>query len=545
MTALQKTRRRRLVVIAAGVSLTLALVGCSAQNDPAPSLSDAPLEGGVLRVGLGPGLICVDPHQVVTAEGRAVATAISDTLAAFDATTNEVVPWLARSWTVNDDATAYTFSLREDVTFSDGTPFTAEVVKANFDTTVERLAVESPGASVYLAAYAETTVDDPYTATVHFAAPSPSFLIGASTQLAAMLSPETLDKSAEERCQGDVIGTGPFVLEEFANGERATVSRRSDYAWPSPLSDNDGAAYLDSVVFSATSVGSVREGELQSGQLDAVLGVGGHVVAGLEAGGYSVTRGVIPGISVVLIPNPTEGRPLEDEAVRSALQIAFDRVRAASAASNDVYPAAVSPLTSNMYGWIDLSDAMVADTEGAGELLEAADWTVGDDGIREKAGTSLTLRVSYTPDFGPVYEPMLTLIQEQVREAGIDLVLVNTTAAGLGQAITDGAYDLLAVSVTQADPDVLGLIYGPYGLFLDPELLLTTGVTELLEAVRETPNGPERQNAVEQLQAVLVDSGLSFPLFENVEILASAPNVGGLGLDAQSKLVLQAAWIAE
>jgi peptide/nickel transport system substrate-binding protein len=521
--------------------LGIALAACAGASS-APATSSEPQEGGTLRVGLGEGFICVDPHQAFTPDGWAVTSALSDSLTDLDPETNEIVPWLAEEWTVSEDATEYTFRLREDVTFSDGTPFTAASVKANLDDTVTNLATRA-GAPVFLAGYESTTVDDEYTATVRFSQPNPAFLIGTSTPTISMLADSTLALTPEERCQGGVVGTGPFVLEEYTPGQGASVVRRDGYAWPSALAEHEGEAYLDGIDFSIVSSGSVREGQLTSDQLDVTWGVGTRAVEELEAAGMTVISRTVPGASMSLMANTVDGRILEDEAVRHALQVVFDREAIVTAASNGQYPAATSVLTTGIYGYADTSEALAYDPEGAVEMLEDAGWELGDDGIRERDGDPLTVTLVFSEDLGPVYAPALTLLQEQARAAGIDLVLNGTTSAALSQANVDGTYDLMATSLTQSDPNVLALVL-TY-IIRDQELLAAEGLLDELARSSSLPNGAQREEALATIQQDLVDAGLLLPVWDPVEIAASAPSVGGVRFDSQAKLAFYDTWLAE
>jgi peptide/nickel transport system substrate-binding protein len=493
-------------------------------------------------VGVGEGFTCIDPHQVFTPDGWAVSSSISDSLTSLDPATGDVVPWLATDWTVNADATAYTFQLRDGVTFSDGTPFDAASVKANLDDTVEKLP-GSNGAPVFLAGYESTTVDDRLVATVHFSQPNPAFLIGSSTPTISMLASSTLALTPDERCQQGVVGTGPFVLESYRPGEGATVVRREGYDWAPTTADHEGDAYLDEIDFSIVSAGSVREGQLTSGQLDATWGVGTQSAGELENAGTTVIRGKVPGVPMSLMANTLDGKILHDDAVRKALQIAFNRPDTVAAASNGEYSAATSVLTDGTYGWTDLSDALAYDPDAAKEILDDAGWVADGDGIREKDGVPLSVEVVYSEDLGPVYAPTLTLFQEQARAIGVDLELSPTTAAGLSQAGVDGSYDLVSTSITQSDPNALALVVNY--ILLDKDLLAKDGILDQLSASSSLPNGPERLSALADLQESLIDAGLIMPVFEPTEIAAAAPTVGGLAFDAQAKLNFYDTWIAQ
>src|SRR5690606_27203662 len=137
----------------AATALLLAACG----STPAASTADpgVPQPGGTLRFAVSSDQGCVDPQQVASNDTIYSLRQVVDSLTDQDPATGELRPWLATSWESNADATAYTFTLREGVTFSDGTPLDAEAVKANFDA-VPRLGPRGTLPKGYLAGYAGT-----------------------------------------------------------------------------------------------------------------------------------------------------------------------------------------------------------------------------------------------------------------------------------------------------------------------------------------------------------------------------------------------------
>ncbi|TMI98970.1 MAG: ABC transporter substrate-binding protein, partial [Bacillati bacterium ANGP1] len=103
----------------------------------------------------------------------------------------QFAPGLATSWTASPDATSYTFKLRSDVRFHDGTPLTAEAVKVTFDRIVDP-ETKSQTAFSFIGPYDRTEVVDPYTVRVRFKSPYAAFLDGASTPYLGIISPAAL-----------------------------------------------------------------------------------------------------------------------------------------------------------------------------------------------------------------------------------------------------------------------------------------------------------------------------------------------------------------
>src|SRR6056297_94710 len=138
-----------------------------------------------------------------------------------------VVPGLADSWEISGDGTVYTFTLREGVTFHDGTAMDAEDVKFSLD---RARAEDSTNAQkVLFAGIADVAVIDPLTVQVTLAAPDGNFLFNMAWGDAVIVAPESI-----EGIKQTPIGTGPFTFEEWVQGDRIELARNPDYWGDAP-----------------------------------------------------------------------------------------------------------------------------------------------------------------------------------------------------------------------------------------------------------------------------------------------------------------------
>ncbi|KSW18074.1 ABC transporter substrate-binding protein, partial [Cellulomonas sp. B6] len=525
---------------------TLLLAACSTAAAPAAGPSDAaaasadPVPGGTLRFALGASPSGVDPQQVGSNVSIYVARQLADSLTDQDPETGEIVPWIATSWDVSDDLTQFTFHLRDGVTFSDGTPLTAATVKANLDVLARGLGAGSALATSYLSGYVETRVDDERTATVVFEAPNAQFLQATSTVSLAILSDATTQAAPEERLQGDVVGSGPFVLESYTQDQGAVLTRRDGYAWASGVSDHDGEAYLDRIEFTVVPESGVRAGGLASDQFDAIGDVLPQDVAQVEATDGTVLTRTNPGVVFVLQPNVTAA-PLDDPDVRRAVNLAIDRQQLVDTVLSDAFRPATSVLASTTPGYVDLSDELALDADAAADLLDDAGWEPGDDGIRQKDGQRLTFDVVYAPLFTGS-QAVLELVQQQLRAAGVDLQIRQQTPAEQQQSLTAGAFGTYYYNVTRADGDILRTQFSstlrninqrPADDVLDP----------LLDAQLAAADPAARADLVAQAQREVLDQGLAIPLFELAQSIGVAGGVHGVAFDASSRLLFHDAWI--
>jgi len=194
-------RLAAVVTVAAAASLVLAACGGTDTTDPAGSAGAAgatgePTAGGDLTIGTYLDPVCIDNQQIGTNASLSVTRQIVDSLTEQDPETGEILPWLATEWTTNADSSVFTFVLRDDVTFSDGTAFTAESVKTNLDAIVA-LGAKSPLAGPYLAGLTGVTVVDPTTVEIAFDRPNAQFLQATSNIALGMVSDATSAMTAD------------------------------------------------------------------------------------------------------------------------------------------------------------------------------------------------------------------------------------------------------------------------------------------------------------------------------------------------------------
>src|SRR4051794_33738712 len=159
--------------------------------------SGAPKAGGTLTFAVGSDAGCVDPQQVGSNDTIYSVRQLVDSLTDQDPSTGKIVPWLARSWEIGDDARSFTFHLRPGVTFSDGTPLTAETVKANFDA-IPELGPLGLLAEGYLSGYTGTTVVDDLTAKVTFKRPNAQFLQATATHSLGLVAEASTRKTPQQ-----------------------------------------------------------------------------------------------------------------------------------------------------------------------------------------------------------------------------------------------------------------------------------------------------------------------------------------------------------
>jgi peptide/nickel transport system substrate-binding protein len=524
---------------AVALAAALLLTACGGGGDaPTGGGADAgaPQPGGTLRFAVGSDAGCVDPQQVGSNDSIYSVRQLVDSLTDQDPQTGDIKPWLATSWTANADASAWTFTLRDGITFSDGTKLDANAVKANFDR-VPQLGARGNLPKSYLSGYKGTTVDGPLQLTVTFGGPNAQFLQGTSTHSLGILSPASVAKTDDERC-ASVVGSGPFVLDSYTPNASLVLTRRTGYAWGSSLWQHQGEAYLDRIEFSIVPEAGVRAGSLQSGEVDAIGNIGPQDEAPLRGAGDQLLARANPGVPFGILFN--SAKPLfADAAVRQAVSLAINRAEVVGAVFTSQTKPATSILASTTPQYASQEALLGFDAAKAAGTLDAAGWAPGPDGIRAKAGQRLSFEVIY-PNVAASNKPALELIQQQLRAVGIEISVTEIPIANLAGIQQSGAYDALWGNVTRADPDILR---SQFSTRLANVYRFPPGpLDDLLDRQAATADPATRAPIVAQAQQQLVGDYRAVPVAELTTVLAAGPDVHGIRYDASSRIHLFDAW---
>ncbi|MGC4804634.1 ABC transporter substrate-binding protein [Micromonospora sp. DT233] len=519
-----------------GVALAIALLGAGCSAGDATG-AGARQTGGTLTFALAIDPTCLDPQQTTLTASLNIGRQLVDSLVDQDPTTGEFKPWLAESWQVDAKATTFTFRLRDGVTFADGTKVSAASVKANLDA-VAKLGARAQLGAGYLAGYTGTTVVDERTARVAFDRPSAQFLQAASTMVLGLLSDASLAKSADERCQGAIVGSGAFKLDHYRPNQEVSISKRAGYAWGSALFGHQGDAVLDKIVYKVVPESGVRSGSLASGQVSAISDVPPQDEPQSDGNGLRLMVRGNPGVPFNLHPNAS--RPvLGDEAVRLAIQQGIDRAEVVQTVLSGNYRPATSILSSTTPGYTDLGQRLAYDPDGAKRRLDAAGWLPGGDGVRAKDGRRLSVEVLFNTAYNGS-QSVLELVQQQLRKIGVELRLRQLTVAEQAKRQSSGDYDFLWYNQTRADPDVLRALFSTKAT--NRTRIAPGPLDEALDAQATTTEPQVRNRHVAEAQKLIVERGYSIPVFE----LAQVHGLGrtdGLRFDASSRLTFHDAWV--
>ncbi|MFE4693069.1 ABC transporter substrate-binding protein [Streptomyces sp. NPDC056749] len=533
-------RWRWLAATAAALSLlATACSGSAGQSTDGAEVARKDRYGGTLNIGLGADPGGVD-SAVVNQVWRTVARALADSLVFYNPETKQVEPWLAKSWTASDDARRYTFELRDDVTFHDGTKLTAEVVKANLES-LNRPGIHSSAKTVVQGIKTIKTPSE-HEITVEFAEPNAAFLVSLSRAYVGIVSKKTAELPVEER-QKWLDGSGPFYLEKYVPNQSIVLKKRDDYDWAPKYFEHNGPAYLDKVVYKIIPEDSVRNGAvIGDEELQFIYWVNAKYLPQFESAGLTISKTLNPATGTEL-PVNTSSKFLKDVRVRQALQIGTDRDEFVKIDSGGVDQAATGPLSKDNPYYSDQSALLKYDPERAESLLEQAGWTrTGSDGIRVDAdGVRLSLRA-------PEDDPGWQVLQDQWKKLGIELVLDPPLPAEANEKLLSGEYDIAYWYASSPDPDVLranyGTTTGSNRSFIADDDKKGQELDRLLQEQNQTIDKAERQKLVDEASRILVEQAYEIPVSNDVDVWAHSPrlhDITPVGLDQY----LINAWLAK
>lgn len=421
-----KKSYRMLCVLLMGI---LCLTGCGGENKKE--------DGKTLRMGVTNFADTLEPTEnyfgwVVMRYG------MGECLTKFDEKM-KVIPWLAESWSISEDHMVWTFKIRENVKFSNGTILNAEAVKNS----LERAFDKNKRASTFFRY--KTIEANGQILTIHTERPEPN-MPGFLADPLFLIVDTTAEKKQDFSKQGPVC-TGPYVCESFVK-DRAVMVKNPVY-W-------DGQVPYERVEIPSIDDPNTRAMALQSGEIDLAVNIAaGDISLFQDTAKYHIDR--ISSLRTVLARINQKGI-LGDPNVRAAFIRSCDRKAYNEILLKGTFIEGKAPVPPSMdYGFDQLTDPNQYNLESAKKLLDAAGWTDTDgDGIREKDGQKLKL------DF-VVYNSRAELplyaeaVQADAKKAGFDVKIKSVDYNLLDKMGINGEYDCLISNITTAntgDPEI-------------------------------------------------------------------------------------------
>ena len=472
----------RTPAVVATVVAALVLSGCAAGSPGGES--DA--SGETLRLGLFVQPTTFSAQDAAWGNESIYIQAVYDTLLVSD-TEGAPQPHLATSWAYNDDNTVLTLELRDDVTFTDGTPFTADVAAQN----LIRFRDGSSSNAAYGQSIADAVAVDDDTLQITLTAPDPAFVGYLAFNLGAQESPEAFD---DPDIQTDPVGSGPYVLDTEASvtGSSYRFTANPDY-WAPELQ------HYDEIVMNVYMDATAMLAAIQAGELDAANLANNDALDQVESAGFTISSWEHSWYGLFLFDRAGSMNPaLADVRVRQAINFAFDAdgMLRTAGGGHGTRTGQIFPERSVAFD-PELDSAYEYDPEKARELLAEAGYA---DGLTLDMPTA-----AYFP------AAVMALIEQQLADVGIT---VNYTDAG-NNFIADILAPKYPVTLMQLQQDadwaLINFSVTPAATF-NPTRYEDPEVDALIDAVHYG-TVEESDAAIAELNRYLVDQAWFAPWF--------------------------------
>ncbi|MFC9711850.1 ABC transporter substrate-binding protein [Paenibacillus sp. NPDC056933] len=523
------------MALAAGLVLVLSGCGAAGNSSSAVQASGGEqagqAEGGNLTYALATSPDTLDPHRSgLAVTVRAIRT-IYDNLV-VQLPDGSIKPWLAKEWSVSEDGKSYTFKLREDVKFHDGTPFNAEAVKFNLDRVIDP-ATKAANSLALIRPYTSSDVIDEYTIKVNLEQPSQAFLGNLSQALLGIVSPAAAKKYGDQLGKNPV-GTGPYTFVKWDENADIVVAKNKDYNWAPETVENKGAPHVDTITFKIVPEEATRIGSVQSKQVLAAETVPPQNIAALKSDpNQQLLQANTVGLPYTLFFNLRKA-PWDNVKVRQAVQSAVDVESIVKTLYLGNYERAWSALSPGILGYdASLEGSIHPDINKANQLLDEQGWAKGADGIREKDGKKLTLRYVDGSPNREKRNDIAAIIQQQLKQVGI-AVEVEITKDIATVIYQNWDYDLYGNSQVNSDPNALYAFYHTSAEGERPTLsgLSDPKIDKLLEQGAVETDPDKRVDIYNQIQQYLIDQAVILPIYVFPYTVAASKSVQGIKFDS-------------
>ena len=367
--------RKAAATIVIAATTAFAMTSCAA-GGTTENGSDG--SGGTLTLGAISGPLSLNPAAAGWGNTSAYMQAVFDTLL-LATPEGTIEPWLATDWSYNDDNTVLTLTIRDDVTFTDGTKLTADVVAQN----LQRFKGGSSPSAGFFTGVTSFEAPDDTTVVITLSAPDPAMLSYLTRESGLVASAETFDSPDIET---NPIGSGPYIMDVDATvtGTTYVYDKNPDY-W------NPDAQHYDKLVINVLAEPTAGLNAIKAGEANGVKLANNDGLAEVEGAGWTVNANELDFQGLLLLDRAGTLDPaLGDVKVRQAINYAFDRGGLLTALQTDhgTVTTQVFPASSDAYDPA-LDDYYTYDPEKAKDLLTEAGYP---DGLTIKMPTVSVLR---------------------------------------------------------------------------------------------------------------------------------------------------------
>lgn len=422
-------------------------------------------------------------------------------------------PGLAKSWETSDDGLVWTFHLRDDVKFHDGTDFTSKDVKWTLDTILDP-ETGSPFMGD-LAAIKEVEIVDDYAIDIILNYPFPNLLFNLSTTASGIHPSNAYETYGDGYGKRIVIGTGPYKLEEWIPGDKTVLEKNEEYNWGPDWMSNTGPALIDKVVLKVIPEETSRIMELETGGVHILRNVPEMYIEQLEKSS-DVTLYQQAATKLGYLAYTTEKEPYNDIRVRKALNHALNKeeiIEFVFKGNGEVAHGYLPPALKDEY--LEESEELgyEYDIEKAKELLAEAGYPDGFE---------VTLSASNESKSSKLAE----IIQNQLKNVNIDAKIQLYDSASYADMLKEGKQELFINEYSWQNADIIDwfllsdrIPYPNHSKWNDEE---TDDM--IMNAARQT-TWEERAEGYKEVQSHLIEQAVWVPIYVPMQTIAARNEV--------------------
>ncbi|WP_437676953.1 ABC transporter substrate-binding protein [Sorangium sp. So ce131] len=514
--------------------LSGAAAGCSSKEgaEAARGAPEGPAASAAQPAAKGAAMVTISREQQASwvrnfnpllAEGSVrfpTLAGIYEPMLIYNTMKNEYTPWLATSYTWSDGSKRLTFTIRPDVRWSDGQPFSAKDVAFTFDLLKKHAELDLSGVWRFLDAVAAKDG-----ATVEFTLKRP-YVPGLSYIGHQPIVPEHRWKDVADPVtytNENPVATGPFTEVKVFQNQVYELGRNPNY-W------QKGKPAVDGLRFPAYPGNDQISLALTNGEIDwagAFVPDIEKVFVAKDPANHHYWFPLVGG-TATLYPNTTK-KPFDDARVRKAISMGIDRQQIVKIAANNYTQGSdATGLDDSHDRWrneeaVAAGDWVKLDLTRANQLLDEAGYAKGADGIRAKDGKPMRFEINVVTGWSD-WVRAVQIIAQNLKQLGIDASLKTYDFSAFFEALQKGTFDM-SMGWTNVEPT-------PYNFYRDlmsAELVKPVGeisarnwhrfgakeADPLFREFESATDAAEQKRILDALQMIFVQAAPVIPLFKN------------------------------
>lgn len=504
-----------------GLALGLAATSLNACQVTPPVTRDQ-----VIIFGKSKDAVTLDPADATDGESSAVLVNIFEPLLRFQRESTQVEPALAESWVISDDKLTWTFTLREGITFHDGTPLDAAAVKFNYD---RQRDPENPWRfkglfeywHLFFASVDSVEAPDARTVVFRLNRADATFLTNMALFTMGISSPTAIQKYGEDYFKHPV-GTGPYYLDKWIRNEKIQLKRYEAYWGEKPG--------VERLIFKPVPDNAVRLLELEVGAIDVLDGINPDDVPRIRKN-PELELLTQPGLNVGYLAMNALKKPYGDKRVRLAINHAINKEALVKAffADGTLGTTAKNPMPPTIWGYNDQISPHAYDPERARQLLAEA-------GLGKGFETVLWVMPIARPHM-PQPQRIAEAIQADLKAVGITAKIVTYEWGTYLDKLSGGEHEMALMGWIgdNGDPDnflytLLDKSNTKIGSAANYAFYQGEAVHQRLVQAQQIYDQDQRSRLYQEAQALIHADAPWVPLFHSTQMMATRKGVQGFFL---------------